>query len=397
LGVATCATSVCHGKLAPAPGKNVRLNEYRTWVNEDRHSFAYRTLELPESKRIAANMGLPNAATAKVCLDCHADNVPTDKRGPKFQLSDGVGCEACHGGAERWLESHAGESATHKDNLARGMYPSEAPLDRAELCLSCHLGTKDRFATHEIMAAGHPRLQFELEGFTATQPAHFTVDADYEERKGKIEGTNLWVTGQIENARTLLRLLQTNMYSGNSMFPEIAFYDCDACHHPMDNVRFNQERASIGVKPGALRLQMHSMYMVQAIIGTFDPAGAAEFTKLTNAVVRGGMQDRTAVSTAAKNALAYLNQRTDLTRRKYSRAETVNLRKALLKYGASEKAGDYQTASQIYMGVDSLSTTLGDRDAKKAPLDTLFKLIDKPSTFSPAKFIGTAKNLQNQF
>ena len=300
-------------------------------------------------------------------------------------------------GSERWLESHAGESATHKDNLSRGMYPTETPLDRAELCLSCHLGTKDRYATHEIMAAGHPRLQFELEGFTATQPAHFTVDADYEERKGKIEGTNLWVTGQIENARTQLRLLQTSMYATNSMFPELAFYDCDACHHPMDNVRWNQERASMGIKPGALRLQMHSLLMVQAIVSSFDPAGAAELARLTNGLVRAGMQDRATVGAAAKNVLAWLNQRTDLSRRKYSRAETVNLRKALIKYGASEKGGDYQTASQIYMGVDSLSTTLGDRDAKKANLDTLFKLIDKPSAFSPARFMGTAKNLQNEF
>lgn len=30
LGVGSCATSVCHGKLAPQPGKNVALNEYRT-------------------------------------------------------------------------------------------------------------------------------------------------------------------------------------------------------------------------------------------------------------------------------------------------------------------------------------------------------------------------------
>ena len=28
LGVASCATSVCHGKLSPAPGKHVALNEY---------------------------------------------------------------------------------------------------------------------------------------------------------------------------------------------------------------------------------------------------------------------------------------------------------------------------------------------------------------------------------
>src|SRR5690606_37332927 len=99
MGVASCATSVCHGKLAPATDKDVALNEYRIWQQEDRHAQAYRTLELPESKRIAANLGLPNATAAKICLDCHADNVPADKRGPKFQISDGVGCEACHGGS----------------------------------------------------------------------------------------------------------------------------------------------------------------------------------------------------------------------------------------------------------------------------------------------------------
>src|ERR1700754_970129 len=111
LGVASCATSVCHGKLAPAPGKHVALNEYQTWTQEDRHAQAYRTLELPVSKRIAANLGLASAATGKICLDCHSDNIPAEKRGPKFQLSDGVGCEACHGGAEKWIESHAAESA----------------------------------------------------------------------------------------------------------------------------------------------------------------------------------------------------------------------------------------------------------------------------------------------
>jgi hypothetical protein len=397
LGVGSCATSVCHGKLAPAPGKNVRLNEYRTWIQEDRHSVAYRTLEQDESKRIAANMGLPSAKTAKVCLDCHADNMPADKRGPKFRLDDGVGCEACHGGAERWIESHAGESAQHKDNLSRGMYPTEQPLERAELCLGCHLGTKDRFATHVIMAAGHPRLKFELEGFTTTQPAHFTVDADYEERKGKIEGVNLWVTGQIESVRTMLSLLQTPIFASSVMFPELAFYDCHACHHPMENLRWNAERASMGIKPGTLRLQTHNLVVLQAIFATFDPSSLNELVVLTNALVRAGQSDRTAVSAAAKNLLAYVNQRTALARRKYSRADVANLRKALIKYGASEKAGDYASAEQIYMGVDSLSYTLGDRDAKKRALDSLFKLIDSESAFSPAKFIGTAKNVQNQF
>ena len=90
-----------------------------------------------------------------MCLDCHADNVAVERRAKGFQLSDGVGCEACHGGAVNWLGQHISGAADHGANLLAGMYPSEDPVARARLCLSCHFGTADRFITHRIMGAGH--------------------------------------------------------------------------------------------------------------------------------------------------------------------------------------------------------------------------------------------------
>lgn len=397
MGVASCATSVCHGKLAPQPGKNVALNEYRVWTQEDRHSQAYRTLELPESKRIAANLGLASASTAKICLDCHADNVPSDKRGPKFQLSDGIGCESCHGGAEKWLDSHAAESATHKDNVARGMYPSEQPLKRAELCLSCHLGTKDKFATHTLMGAGHPRLSFELEAYTTNQPAHYVVDADYSQRKGKIEGMNLWLTGQIENARRSLTLLQSGLFHGGGMFPELAFYDCHSCHHPMDKIRWNAQRAGTGIKPGTLRLQAQNFVVLQAITEVLEPAALNELVGMTNALIRAGQRDTAAVNVSAKALLDWMSRRDSLARRQYSRAEVASVRRMLIDYGANDKAGDYAAAEQIVLGVESLSYSLGDRDSKKVSLDALYNAVKNDTAFSPQQFAAAAKNAQRSF
>jgi hypothetical protein len=397
LGVASCATSVCHGKLAPQPGKNVALNEYRTWTQEDRHAQAYRTLELAESKRIAANLGLPSATTAKICLECHADNIPSDQRGPKFQMSDGVGCEACHGGAEKWIESHAAESATHKGNVAHGMYPAEQPLKRAQLCLSCHLGTKDRFATHSIMGAGHPRLSFELEAYTANQPAHYVVDADYMQRKGKIEGMNLWLTGQLESARRTLMLLQTDMFHRDGMFPELAFYDCHSCHHPMDKIRWNAQRAGTGIKPGTLRLQTQNLTVLQAVAETLEPAALPELVSLTNALIRAGQKDRASVSAAAKAVLDWVDKRDALSRRQFSAADVTAMRKTLVKYGATDKAGDYAAAEQIVLGLESLSYSLGDRDKKKAALDALYNAVKNDIAFSPQQFASAAANAQRSF
>ena len=44
-GVASCATSVCHGKVSHDHDAQVLLNEYRAWLRQDYHSRAYRTLQ----------------------------------------------------------------------------------------------------------------------------------------------------------------------------------------------------------------------------------------------------------------------------------------------------------------------------------------------------------------
>ena len=113
MGVATCSNSVCHGASQPFRDSNVMQNEFAIWQEFDPHAKTYSTLSKPEAKAITAKLGLGDPAQAKICLDCHNDNQPADRRGERFQVSDGVGCEACHGGAEQWLNSHADRSVTH--------------------------------------------------------------------------------------------------------------------------------------------------------------------------------------------------------------------------------------------------------------------------------------------
>jgi hypothetical protein len=80
-------------------------------------------------------------------------------------MSDGVACETCHGPAQRWIRTHVEPDATHAKNIANGMYPTADDVQRARLCQSCHLGTAEKFVDHRMIAAGHPRLAFELDTF----------------------------------------------------------------------------------------------------------------------------------------------------------------------------------------------------------------------------------------
>jgi hypothetical protein len=270
LGVTSCAGSTCHGALEPFRNSNVAQNEYVLWSQKDKHSKAYKVLFDERSVRIAKNLGLPNAHTADVCLNCHANNPAANHRGRQFQISDGVGCEACHGGSSGWLGTHI-SGVSHQDNIAAGLYPTDQPVARAKLCASCHIGSQaNKFVTHRIMGAGHPRISFELDTFTAIQPAHFIVDKDYVARKAAPNGVQTWAIGQAVALSEIMTAFLDPRRNPEGFFPELVFYDCHACHHPMSNVRW-EPRASTGLGPGVVKFNDANALMLRIIAERLDP------------------------------------------------------------------------------------------------------------------------------
>lgn len=394
LGVASCSNSVCHGKVAKDESATVWLNEYRVWLREDYHSRAYRTLLTDQSKSIARKLGIGAAHTDKMCLDCHADNVASDNRGRRFQITDGVGCEACHGGSERWIESHTEASVTHADNLAKGMYPTEDAGARAKLCLSCHLGTKDKFATHQIMGAGHPRLSFELETFTANQPAHYTVDADYKQRKGSIDSVNMWLAGLAYTGKQTMELLQSPLFEQPGLFPELSFFDCHACHHPMSDIRWQPQTASRGLPPGVVRLNDASITVLISVLEQLKPEQAAQLAERLRALHSAAQKNASAVVQQAQQSAALLDTLAgELASRTYSNSDMQSLRSSLLKKSATGEYRDFTSAEQVFLAVETLCISLGESKKHAAWLDKLFATVEDEDKYVPKSFAVIA----NQF
>lgn len=395
-GVASCATSVCHGKVSPDPNSPVLLNEYRTWQRSDYHSGSYQTLMGKQSKAIAKKLGLTSAHTAKMCLDCHADNPPADKRGRRFYVNEGVGCEACHGGAGQWLETHAEQGTSHADNLAKGMYPTEQPMERAKLCLSCHLGTQSKFATHEIMGAGHPRLSFELEVFTVNQPRHYDVDADYRERKPYIASVNMWMAGLLVSSMQTLELLQEEWFTKETLTPELSFYQCHACHHPMDKLRWSPEGGAAALPPGTIRLNDASLTMLQAVLDILGNDTAATLQNGINQLHSASMKDRASVVAVAANlqkALVGLDK--SLVGGTYSDAQKKLLRAGLVQRSASGGFRHFTVAEQAFLAVETLSIALKDNQRIEKNMDAWFKTVADENDFIPQQFAAFASKLRS--
>jgi hypothetical protein len=364
LGVASCAGSLCHGGLAP-DGEIVRQNEYTTWSRHDAHSRAYSVLLQDRSRQIARNLSLRKPPSEEpLCLGCHTDYVEDARRGPEFQLEDGVGCEACHGGSERWIETHR-LADRHEENLKRGMYPTDEALARAELCVSCHYGSDDRFVSHRIMGAGHPRMSFELDTFSQIQPAHHARDADYLARgKDSPPSIKLWALGQAVLARAALDTLLDPERGGQGVWPELVVFDCHSCHHAMSELRWRPRRRLGALDaPGTPHFNDSSLLMLHDALVVLAPELAGGIVEGTRAL-HGALARGAGEPSAAAGRLRDLIQRTlpILARWRVEAAEVRAIGRSLAEGGLSGELEDYAGAEQRVMAVQSVRTSLSELD-----------------------------------
>ena len=367
LGVVNCASSLCHGSVSPWKDSNILQNEYVTWSRVDKHATrAYHVLLEERSQRIARNLGLKEPAhQAKLCLDCHAYNPPPAQRGERFKVADGVSCEACHGPAETWIRSHVAPGATHADNVKHGLYPTSEPIAEARLCLSCHFGNADKFVTHRMMGAGHPRMSFELDTFSQTQPPHFVVDADWQQRKGSYDGVRVWAVGQALAAAELLDVLLDPKRSRDGLFPELVVFDCHACHHPMSDIRWSPRN---NTSPGRIRLNDSNLLMLRQIVRATLPAEDANaFAQRVTALHRAVAGDGGDPVEAARALRESLDSLTGaLSRRSFGNDDLRSIAMGLVDDGRSGQYRDYAGAEQATMAIGSVLNFLAKRGAVDA-------------------------------
>ncbi len=400
LGVTSCAGSTCHGAASPWEGSTVLQNEYVTWSQSDKHSKAYSVLLNDDSKRIALNLGLPNAHEAKICLDCHADNTAKKNRGRVFQIADGVGCEACHGGAQRWLGLHVAGIGSHQDNIDAGLFPTEDPVKRAELCLSCHFGDDKKFVTHRIMGAGHPRMSFELDTFTAIQPAHYLIDDDYKKRKIVANGIQTWAIGQaIALGRRLDATLDQNR-NHDGIFPELVLFDCQACHHSLTAPRW-QARPSTGLGPGIVRFDDSNLLMLQIIVSNLDSEKGARLAAETKTLHKAVTQDLKSFHSAAESLKRTTSDLVEmLASHQFGKADVVNLVNSLLKQAKSAEFSDYAGAEQAVMAISAIMSTASnmgmgqEAEAAKAPIENALAALAKYDDWDYAGFKAAIESIQ---
>ncbi len=409
-GVASCAGSTCHGR-AEGNGAVVRQDEIATWQepssSSGAHSRAYAVLAGRRGQQIAASLGLGNATSAPACLGCHSTNAPAGQRGAKFTLSDGVGCESCHGPAGgAWLAEHYALPATHASNIAAGLSPLDNPRARANVCLDCHYGSSKpgQFVTHAMMAAGHPRVSFELDLFSALQQ-HHNIDGDYTARKGAPNSVRFWAVGQAEAVRRATSLFAQPKFAMEGAFPQFYFYDCHSCHRtisdgPQRKLTFETNPAC-PIPFGNPPFNDENIIMLQAVAGALVPGEASAFQAAARdfhkAMGQGPGEARAAAQALSARAGALADVLSD---RGFASADAFKVIAIIAGEATAPRFTDYAGSVQAVMAVDTLLNALvregrvtqGAAAGIRGDIARAYKAVDEPNAYRPSDFRAALKS-----
>ena len=255
VGLGGCAGTACHGRPASDRDAPAWQTATAVWFAADPHRRAYAALDTRLAREMAERLAGPGgkvvAATEDArCLACHttpalADGAATPER--VALRAEGASCEACHGPAGGWLRPHT-TWATPDARLAGcrergGLVDLNDPGARALACLGCHVGAPAdparglplRDMNHDMIAAGHPRLNFDYADYLDRLPRHWQEKERSKsppEPRGPEFGVTGWLVGRVAHAEAACRLLEDRARRA-APWPEFAEFNCFACHHDL--------------------------------------------------------------------------------------------------------------------------------------------------------------------
>ncbi len=415
IGPGSCAATSCHGSVKPVAGSRILQNEYSTWILQDKHSRAYQALTGEVAERMAKILELGGRAEqSQKCLACHALAVLPEQRGRAFESAEGVSCENCHGPASAWLGPHTIRDWPHEKSVAQGMSDTRNLIHRTEKCLECHLGTEEKSVDHEMIAAGHPDLYFELDSFSAVMPRHWKVPRESAAGKPVEEsswsGVRDWSTGQAVELRAsmerLARRAKGERGDKKDAWPEYAELSCVACHHALGPAKdsWRQEHGYAGRRPGDPSWNASRYAVFRLLAKQVDAASALELDRQL-LVVSTEMSklnpDRAVVANAAWSAVPIAQHFAErLATMQYDPATTLHMMQSISDSAEQIALADERAAEQAAMAMDSLylvyskDTKPADAAEVRAVINGLFQQLELPSSYNADQFAAALRRIR---
>jgi hypothetical protein len=357
--------------------------------------FDERSQRIAQSLAGGGNREFTPAHEDRRCLACHSmiDAEPRDSH--IHVVSDGVGCESCHGPAEGWLAVHATGKLSPATKQRLGMWDTDRLLTRTEICVRCHVAAPGRDVNHDLIAAGHPRLQFEMGAYHEALPKHWDDAAD-RARVGADFDALLWALGQACGSQAAVSQLANRAERGAS-WPEFAEWSCAACHHDLRDDQARQRQLADADALAGRRIAWdtwnHHMTRgyaadVSRAFGVRGDEASGIETSLGSIddLMRGLNPNRRQVAAQARGASRQLGRwAASLENSRLDRRRLDGLSAVLLSRQTQRPLSDWSAAAQVYDALASLHETRLNHAGSAGKVSGTFSAAEKvPDTVDAA-------------
>jgi len=248
------------------------------------------------------------------------------------------------------------------------------------------------------MAAGHPRVAFELDLFSALQQ-HHDEDADYVQRKGRTNNVQMWAIGQASAVARATTLFANPRLGTEGVFPEIYFFDCHTCHRPIQDGPNGRATwiANPGrpIPSGMPAFNDENMIMLAAAAKAVAPGAAARFEADSRAFHAALGKDRpSAVAAARKLAGSAQSVADAIAGRSLGGPETFAIIDSIANGTITARFTDYEGSAQAVMALDTLLNALvregrveaGAARGARGSIDRAYRAVRDPNSYRPAEF-----------
>jgi hypothetical protein len=246
-----------------------------------------------------------------------------------------------------------------------------------------------------MMAAGHPRIAFELDLFSALQQ-HHDEDADYAQRKPRTDSVRLWAVGQAEAVRRQLDLFARPGFGSEGIFPEFVFYDCHSCHRQITDGP--ERRLTFESNPGRPipfgqpPFNDENQIMLAAVARVLAPGQAGAFETASREFHRAMGEDRAQANAAAGRLRAAAGALSDALASGSGDAFAVIA--AIADRTTSPRFTDYAGSAQAVMAVDTLlnalvregRVTVGAAAGIRSDINRAYEAVRSPESYNPVRF-----------
>jgi hypothetical protein len=316
------------------------------------------------------------------------------------------------------LGPHTTRDWPHEKSLARGRQDSRNVIRRTEKCLECHLGTfsnatakqeTEKFVDHEMIAAGHPDLYFELDSFSAVMPRHWKAPRELAPGK-PIEdpawaGVRDWGVGQAVQLSAAMERLARR--AKKDVWPEYSELSCIACHHALGPAKdsWRQQHGYIGRRPGDPAWNSSRYLVFRVFARQVDSNLAQDLEKRVSAVADEMSKlnpDRNAVAAAASSAVPVAQQFAErLAIMPYASETALRTMRGITQDAQAISLGDERTAEQAAMALDALYIAYSKQmNPPGAPevrvaINGLFRQLENPSAYNADQFAASLKRIND--